>query len=124
MATYKRLSPIPAPLRWVLSNGTLTQQAIRWLNDLRDLFQYSFISTVSWSPAQVAANTTAEEAVTVTGVLAGDHVSVSPPDHQAGVVAAAARASDTDEVSVTFVNPTAGAVTPTSGSYVFKVTRP
>lgn len=83
-----------------------------------------YLVTVSLSPASVATITTAEQTFTVPGVLVGDAVSVSPPGHQAGVVAAACRVTAADTVGVTFVNPTAGGVVPTAGNYLFRVTRP
>lgn len=123
MSSFKFLPPLQ-PSAWVISNGNLTDFARRWLTDLRDKLHFSFVSTVSFTPASVAANTTAEQSVTVTGAKAGDHVSVSPPSITAGVTLTAARASADDTVQVTFANATAGALTPASGNYVFKVTRP
>lgn len=79
---------------------------------------------VSLTPAAVATITTAEQTFTVTGLTTDDAVFVSPPGHQAGVVAAAARVSAADTLAITFVNPTAGNVTPTAGTYkvvAFKV---
>lgn len=83
-----------------------------------------WVVTKSLTPAEVATITTAEQTFSVPGVLLGDAVRVSPPGHQAGVVAAAARVTAADTVGITFVNPTAGNVTPTAGNYLFVVTRP
>lgn len=78
----------------------------------------------SLTPAAVATITTAEQTFTVPGVKTGDAVSVTPPGHQAGVAAAAARVTAADTVGITFVNPTAGNVTPTAGEYIFTIYRP
>lgn len=83
-----------------------------------------FVVTKAFTPAEVATITTAEQTVGVPGVLLGDAVTVTPPGHQAGVVAAAARVTAKDTVGITFVNPTAGGVTPTAGDYIFTITRP
>jgi len=83
-----------------------------------------YIVTVSITPAAVATITTAEQTFTVPGVKTGQSVVVTPPGHQAGVVAAAARVTADNTVGITFVNPTAGNVTPTAGSYIFTVFRP
>jgi hypothetical protein len=79
--------------------------------------------TKSFTPAEVATITTAEQTVSIPGVKVGDQVSVSPPGHEAGVVAAAARVTAADTVGVTFVNPTAAGVTPTAGNYLFTIVR-
>lgn len=76
------------------------------------------------TPASVATITTAEQTFTVPGVKVGDQVSITPPGHQAGVVAATARVTAENTVGITFVNPTAGSVTPTAGDYLFTVVRP
>lgn len=78
----------------------------------------------SFTPAEVATITTAEQTVTVPGAELGDAVVVTPPGHQAGVVAAAARVTAANTVGITFVNPTAAGVTPTAGDYIFTLFRP
>ncbi|NCC41539.1 MAG: hypothetical protein EOM21_19395 [Gammaproteobacteria bacterium] len=83
-----------------------------------------YVVKISFTPAEVATITTAEQDVTVPGVNVGDAVTVSPPGHEAGVVAAAARVTAANTVGITFVNPTAGGVTPTAGDYIFTITRP
>lgn len=77
------------------------------------------------SPAQVAANTTAEQTLTVTGLKAADTLlSVVKPTADAGLGIAGARISADDTLAVTFVNPTAGALTPAAGEeYLITVMR-
>ena len=82
------------------------------------------ISVVAWTPAEVATVTVAEQTVTVTGAVAGEHVSVTPPGTTAGVGVAHARVSAANTVAVAFVNPTAGGLTPPSGDYIFRFGRP
>jgi len=66
------------------------------------------------SPTSVAANTSAEQAITVTGVATGQLVIVNKPTSQAGLVVATARVSATNTVQITFGNDTAAAITPTA----------
>jgi len=80
--------------------------------------------TATLSPAQVAANTCAEQTFTVTGVTAGDVVFVNKPTAQAGLGLAGVRASGANEVGINFCNTTGAGITPTaSQAYVFGVLR-
>lgn len=72
------------------------------------------------SPAAVAANTTAEQTFTVTGLKAGDVVHVNKPTAQAGLGIVGKRVSATDTMALTFSNNTAGALTPTAAE-VYRV---
>ncbi len=82
-----------------------------------------YVVAVSLTPSSVATITTAEQTFTVPGVKTTDVIWVTPPGHQAGVVAAAARVTTANTVGITFVNPTAGSVTPTAGTYIFGILR-
>ena len=77
------------------------------------------------SPAQVAANTTAEQTLIVTGLKASDTVlSVVKPTADAGLGIVGARISADDTLAITFANVTAGALTPTaSEDYLVMVMR-
>lgn len=66
------------------------------------------------SPAQVAANTTAEQTFTVTGVAVGDVIFVNKPTAQAGLGIAGVRVSAANQIAITFVNATASPITPTA----------
>ncbi len=72
--------------------------------------------TVSWSPALVAANTTAEQTVAVAGlVLTTDIViGVSKPTAQAGLGIVGWRVSANDTLAITFSNNTGVGITPTA----------
>jgi hypothetical protein len=91
---------------------------------------------ISWTPSAVATITTASQTVTVPGVKAAITAALSstgraipadavvgiiPPSHVAGVSATVGWVSADDTVSVIFVNPTAGSVTPPSGTWRFVI---
>lgn len=82
------------------------------------------IVQVTSDPASVAANTTAEQTITVPGVLAGDFIDVRKPTLTAGLGIVNARASATNTVSVTFGNFTASPIDAASETYTIRVTRP
>lgn len=67
------------------------------------------------TPAAVNANTCVEQALTVTGVLAGSVVFVSKPTTQVGLAVLTARVSAANTIQLTYANPTAGNITPTAG---------
>lgn len=66
------------------------------------------------SPTSVAPNTSAEQALTVTGVATGQVVLVTKPTAQAGLLLGTARVSATNTIQVTFGNDTAATITPTA----------
>lgn len=79
----------------------------------------------SLSPANVAANTTAEQSFTVTGLKTGDIVLGNKPTAQAGLGVVGMRVSATDTLAITFVNATASGITPTaSQTWTFAILRP
>ena len=93
------------------------------VNDPR-LEYFSLLFAVGWSPVEVAANTSAEQDLTVTGVKVGDVISVNKPSAQAGLGVVGVRVKSAALVSVTFGNFTALAITPTaSETYSFLVVR-
>ena len=55
-------------------------------------------------------------AATGIGLLTTDTVIVTPPSATAGVAAASAFVSAADQLSIQYVNPTAGALTPPAGT--------
>lgn len=84
-----------------------------------------FAVSVTFNPASVAAATSAEQTVTVSGVKTGDIViAVNKPSATAGVGIVNARVSAADTVALTFMNATAGAVDPASEVYTFVIGRP
>lgn len=67
------------------------------------------------TPASVAANTTAEQTFTVTGVISGTPVMVNKPTLQPGLGIMGARVSTTNVIAITFCNATGAAITPAAG---------
>jgi hypothetical protein len=83
-----------------------------------------FAVQVTFNPASVAAATSAEQSVTVNGVLPSDIVmAVNKPSVTAGVGIVNARASAANTVTLTFMNATAGAIDPASEVYTFIIGR-
>ena len=74
--------------------------------------------------AEVATVTTDAQAITVTGVDATNDVLIGweYQQHDDGLAVASAYISDDDEITVTWVNPTAGALTATAdATFTFTV---
>ena len=69
------------------------------------------------TPASVAAATVAEQTFTVTGLTTADDVMVNPAAIANATGIAGVRVSAADTLAVRFVNPTAGALTPTAGTW-------
>jgi hypothetical protein len=87
--------------------------------------QLDALLSVVLSPVAVAANTTAEQTFTVTGLIVGDFVNVVKPTAQAGIGIVNSRVSAANTLAITFANATVGSITPTaSEAYVLNVTRP
>lgn len=85
------------------------------------------VFALSLTPASVATVTTAPQTFTSTGIglVVGDMVSVAFNGVQtAGVGVLDAYVSAADALTIRFVNPTAGSVTPAAGSYLVSVQRP
>src|SRR5437899_2447092 len=71
--------------------------------------------TAALTPSIVAANTSAEQLFTLTGVAVGDMIAVNKPTQQTGLTVGGVRVSATDQVAITFGNHTGVGVTPTAG---------
>lgn len=78
---------------------------------------------MSLTPVLVGAATCAEQNFTVPGLRIGDFVDVTPPGITAGVAPCCARVSAANTLTVTFVNPTAGALVPAAGVYQIQLNR-
>lgn len=88
-----------------------------WLKRLSDSFPKTQTYTSALTPASVAANTTAEQTFTVTGLNINDIVFVNKPSLDAGIGVVGARVTASDTLGITFINATAGALTPTAETY-------
>lgn len=76
---------------------------------------------ITISPTIINTVTCSEQTFTCTGVKVGDIIIVNKPTQQAGLGICACRASAANQIAITFINPTAGNITPTA-SEVYKVT--
>jgi hypothetical protein len=106
-----------SPITPTASETYLIGQINGGLTALDQLMYYNVLA----SPSQVAANTSAEQTVTVAGLLANDIiVGVSKPTAQAGLGIVGARVSAANTLALTFVNATGSPITPTA-SEVYNV---
>jgi hypothetical protein len=69
------------------------------------------------TPASVAAATVAEQTFTVTGLTTGDKVFVNAAAISNAVGIGNVRVSAANTLAVQFINPTAGALVPTAGTW-------
>jgi len=69
------------------------------------------------TPASVGAATVAEQTFTVTGLTTADKVVVNPAAISNATGICGFRVSAADTLAVRFVNPTAGALVPTAGTW-------
>lgn len=74
--------------------------------------------TPSIAPASVAANTTAEQTFTVTGLIAGTPVWVNKPTWTNGIGIAGVRVSAANTLAINFTNSTSAAITPPTETYI------
>src|SRR6266403_1541643 len=80
---------------------------------------------LSLTPAAVLTVTAPAQnfAATGIGLLTTDTVIVTPPSATAGVALTSAWVSAADQLTIQFVNPTAGSLTPPAGTYFVTVFR-
>jgi hypothetical protein len=80
---------------------------------------------VALTPSIVAANTSAEQTFTVTGLAVGDFVTVNKPTAQAGLGIVGCRVSAANTLAITFGNFTGSGITPTAAEvYMLNLIRP
>ncbi len=83
-----------------------------------------WLSSITLTPASVAANTSAEQTFTVDGLHLGDFVSVDKPSAQAGLIIGGTRVSAANTLAITFGNLTGSPITPTAAEvYVLLTAR-
>jgi len=75
------------------------------------------VYSAALTPVAVAANTTAEQTFTVNGLTTADKVFVNKPTAQAGLGIVNVRVSAANTLAITYVNDTAGSLTPASETY-------
>ena len=88
-----------------------------WIKRLSDAFPKVQTHEQELAPASVAANTTAEQTFTVTGLNINDFVVVNKPSLDAGIGIGGARVSAANTIAITYINSTAGAIVPTTEDY-------
>lgn len=76
------------------------------------------VYSVSLAPVFVAANTTAEQTFTVTGLLASTPVWVNKPTWQSGLGIAGVRVSALNTLAINYANSSAAAITPATETYI------
>ncbi|HDR9075891.1 TPA: hypothetical protein QDB15_001111 [Burkholderia vietnamiensis] len=77
---------------------------------------YRIVQTLT--PAQVAANTSAEQTFTVPGLQVGDSVDINKASHQVGLFIGNVRVSAKDTLAIQYVNQTGAPITPTAEQYI------
>ena len=77
--------------------------------------------SLSLTPAAVGAATAAKQTFTVNGLKVGDQVAILSNPIANSVALAQADVSAANTLRCMFVNPTAGSLTPTAGTYSFLV---
>lgn len=88
----------------------------------RRLYKYE----VSITPSSVSANTSAEQTFTVTGLVASTDFIIgveAPSGPTAGTGMTGFRVSADNTAAITFMNTTAGGLTPPAGVYAFIIWR-
>lgn len=91
---------------------------------LSGLFSGGLSFSGTADPSSVAAATAATEAFTVNGVKDGDVVLAFTLPLDVAIAAVHAEVTDNDEVTITFINPTAGALDPSSDTLTVWIARP
>jgi len=86
---------------------------------------YQWIIAPTLTPVIVNTITAPEQSFTVPGLQMGDFVTVAPAIAQtAGVGILTSRVSAANTLTIQFVNPTAGNLTPVAGKYYVEILRP
>jgi hypothetical protein len=98
-------------------SATVTATSLLQVGNAGTALSQVVVYSPSITPSSVGAATVAEQTFTVTGLTTADKVIVNPPAIANATGIAGARASAADTLAVRFVNPTAGALTPTAGVY-------
>ena len=90
---------------------------IKWIKRLADRFPKTQTYSKTLTPTSVAANATAEQTFTVTGLVVSDIITINKPSLDAGIGIVNVRVSTVDTLAITYGNFTASPITPTSETY-------
>ena len=117
MADYRPLRP-PGPVERLIDNmGRPTNALTSFFTTLQDLVRGVQVFEATINPTSVAANTTAEQTFTVTGLETDAAVIVSKPAHTTGLSVGNARVSAQNTLALTFANVTGSAIDPPEETY-------
>jgi len=94
-----------------------------WFKRLQNAFPRVRTYSVALTPVSVAANITAEQTFTVAGLVINDIITLTKPSLDAGIGVVNVRVSVADTLAITYINATAGALTPTSETYKIMAVR-
>ncbi len=96
----------------------ISNDGIIWLELVRNRVVDIRSATFTFDPISIAANTTVEQTVTLTGLKTDDLIlSVIKPTFTAGIAVGQGRISLNDTLAITFINASGGAVNPPSETY-------
>ena len=107
--------PVNRPIEGQIS---ATDSGMKWLETVsRNSIDIRSVD-VSINPNNIAANTTAVQNVTITGLKAGDLIlKVIKPTHTAGLLVGESLVSAADTLTVQFVNVSTGAINAGAETY-------
>lgn len=107
-----------------VQEGRVHPEWTKWYQRISGELPQLKLYSVTINPAAVSANSTAEEAFTVTGVTTGDIVlRVVKPTFTSGLVVVEGRVTAANTVTIQFANVTGGAINPASETYTILVLR-
>lgn len=110
--------------RATAADGTFSPVWFAFLESVADNLRAIATYSATLTPVAVAANTSAEQTFTVTGLVVGDVIYLSKPTAQAGLGIVNARCSATNTLAITYVNATGAPITPTAETYGIVGIRP
>lgn len=100
---------MPVIMTEALNSAEMSPQLLRTL-----LAILPNVKLLTISPTIINAGLAPEQTFALSGVAVGDFVYAIKPTAQAGLGIAGSRVSAANTVGITFVNPTAGNITPTA----------
>ena len=123
MPTEKALNSPPRVNITEKKTGVISYDWTRWFTDVWFSLPKQETYSVALNPGSVAANTTDEQTFTVTGIRTNDIITINKPTETTGLGIVNARSTGTDQIAVTFMNTTAGAIDAGEETYLILATR-
>lgn len=110
----------PAPLKEDM--GAVSWQ--RWFSTVANNSVAIYSLSASLTPASVAAQTTAEQTFTVTGINSSDSLLTAiKPTNTAGIGITGFRVTGNNTIAIDYINATAAPIVPPAESYTFILIR-